>query len=199
MGREWTIKHKESILDTVQMERISYVKSQAFYFGLSYTLIGLQGGITPMLGYIYKNHDLQLSYTFGTTKSDEGYVYQMQSNKSWDYQSGVQYKENTFAIKYGYQIALMGRIAITPQLGFAMHSLSCSNTDLSTKYADGAKANSLTLGARVAWVPMQHLYAFVAPQMGFIVKQDDAFKYAADQIGFNGSGFGISIGVMANF
>ena len=197
MDREWTISHGETVLDTVQMERVSYVRQEAFYFGLAYTAVGLQGGLTPMAGVVWKNHDLQLSYTFGLQKSQEGYLY----DADRVYTGTVRYMENTFAVKYGYQIALAGRFAITPQVGLAVHSLSCSarDADYGTEYADGAKANSLTIGARVAWVPMQHLYAFVAPQIGVVVKQDDGFKAVADELDFSASGFGISIGLMANF
>ena len=197
MEREWTISHNKLTADTLRLERISYVKSSCFYFGLSYTAIGLQGGITPLVGAILGNNDLQLSYTFGTTTSQGVYLYDAKNV----YAGALEYKENTFAVKYGYQIALLGRLALTPQVGFAIHSLSCSTTDsdFSTTFADGAMANSATVGVRMAWVPMQHLYVFVAPQMGFVVKQDEAFKMVAEKCDFNASGFGIQAGLMANF
>jgi len=197
LEREWTIRHGETLLDTVQMERINYVKPTAFYFGLAYTAVGLQAGITPMAGGIWRNHDLQMSFTFGMAKSKELYLY----DASKVYTGTMQYKENTLAVKYGYQIALAGRFAITPQLGLAMHWLTCAtlDADYGTKYADGAMANSLTVGAQLTWVPVQHLYAFVTPQMGVAVKQDDGFKAVADAAAFNASGFGISMGLMANF
>ena len=195
--REWTIRHNDVVADTVQMERISYVKNSCFYFGLSYAAVGLQGGVTPVLGAILGNNDLQLSYTFGTATSDGVYLY----DANTEYAGALKYKENTFAVKYGYQIALLGRLAFTPQVGFAVHSLSCTTTDpgFSKEYADQALANSATVSVRMAWVPMQHLYIFVAPQMGFVVKQDDTFKMVADKCGFNASGFGIQAGVLANF
>jgi len=46
---------------------------------------------------------------------------------------------------------------------------------------------------------MQHLYIFLAPQMGFVVQQDDAFKMVADKCDFNASGFGLQAGLIANF
>lgn len=197
LEREWTVHHNETIADTLQMERISYVKKSCFYFGLSYTAIGLQGGITPVLGAILGNNDLQLSYTFGTTTSDAVYLYDADNA----YAGQLTYKENTFAAKYGYQIALLGRFAFTPQVGFAVHTLACTTNDpdFSTMYADGAVANSATVGVRLSWVPMQHLYVFVAPQMGFVVKQDDTFKTLAETCSFNASGFGIQAGLLANF
>ena len=197
LEREWTISHGETVLDTVQMERISYVKPTAFYFGLSYTAVGLQGGITPLAGVVWQGHDLQLSYTFGLAESKEAFLY----DTSKEYAGELQYKENTFAVKYGYQIALAGRFAITPQVGLAVHSLSCTalDADYSTKYAQGSKANSLTIGSRLAWVPVQNVCVFVAPQVGVVVKQDEGFKTVADAAGFNASGFGINIGLMATF
>ena len=195
--REWTILHDKLTADTLVMERISYVKRSCFYFGLAYTAIGLQGGVTPLLGAILGNNDLQLSYTFGTAKSKGVFLYDADKI----YAGALEYKENTFAVKYGYQIALLGRVAFTPQVGFSVHTLVCSTTDsdFSTKFADKAVANSATVGVRLAWVPMQHLYVFVAPQMGFVVKQDDAFKMVADKCGFNASGFGVQAGLLANF
>jgi hypothetical protein len=197
MEREWTVRHNELVVDTVQMERISYVKKSCFYFGLSYTAIGLQGGITPLVGAILGNNDFQFSYTFGTTTSNGIYLYDANNV----YAGALEYRENTFSIKYGYQIALLGRFAFTPQVGFSVHSLACNTTDpdFSKEYADQAIANSATVGVRLAWVPMQHLYIFLAPQMGFVVQQDDAFKMVADKCDFNASGFGLQAGLIANF
>ncbi|MCR4919804.1 MAG: hypothetical protein K5928_08370 [Prevotella sp.] len=193
---EWTVRHKESIHDTVTLERISYIpKNFAFYFGLSYSLQGLSSGLTPLLGVMYKNNDLQLSYTFGMKKSDEGYLY----DESWGYKGTMQWRSNTVSVKYGYQIPLLGRIAITPQLGYALHKLSCSAVEGNYDFANGAYAHGMTIGARVAFAPVQHLYLFAAPQMDVLVKKDDSYKRAADVAGFNAGGFGVQLGLLAHF
>ena len=58
--REYTIKHNLTTSDTVSLEKIKYIKPNAFYFGAGYTMRSL-GGITALAGATYKNIDLQLS------------------------------------------------------------------------------------------------------------------------------------------
>ena len=192
---EWTVRNKESIHDTVTLERISYIKKTAFYFGLSYTLQGLSTGLTPVLGLTLKNHDLQLSYTFGMKKSQEGYLY----DETWGYKGTMQWKSNTLNVKYGYLIPLLGRIGITPQVGYALHKLDCSVLEGNYDFGNGAYAHGLTIGARVAFAPVQHLYLFAAPQMDVLVKKDDSYQRAADVADFNAGGFGLQLGILAHF
>lgn len=69
-GLEYKVNHNQTTRDTITLERVQYIKSQAFYFGAGYTFRSL-GGITALAGVTYRNFDFQVSYTFGLGKSDD--------------------------------------------------------------------------------------------------------------------------------
>ena len=131
--REYTIKHNLTTSDTVSLEKIKYIKPNAFYFGAGYTMRSM-GGITALAGATYKNIDLQLSYTFGLGASDPVRWYSEDGNDT--YLSSVEYKRSTFAVKAGYQIELTERLGITPQLGYQIEQLSGKVTDGTNLYGD---------------------------------------------------------------
>ena len=101
--REFTVTHNQTTTDTVTLARVKYIKPKAFYFGAGYAIRSL-GGITALAGAVLWNFDLQASYTFGLSKSDDVRWYSTDGNDN--YLSSVSYKRSTFAIKLGYQIAL---------------------------------------------------------------------------------------------
>ena len=109
---EYHIERYATTKDTIQMERIRYVKPLAFYFGGGYTASSLSG-ITAMLGAVVKRHDVQLSYTFGTSETDAVYWY----GDDYKLLSATRYKQNAMSVKYGYQFDLLRVLAITPQVG----------------------------------------------------------------------------------
>ena len=55
--QEYTVRRGDTTRDTIQLERISYVRPTAFYFGGGYTLRSLSG-ISGFLGFVYRHHDL---------------------------------------------------------------------------------------------------------------------------------------------
>lgn len=69
-GLEYKVNHNQTTRDTITLERVQYIKSQAFYFGAGYTFRSL-GGITALAGVTYRNFDFHMSYTFGLGKSDD--------------------------------------------------------------------------------------------------------------------------------
>lgn len=194
--REFTIAHNETTTDTVALERVKYIKPQAFYFGAGYTIRSL-GGITALAGVTFKNFDLQASYTFGLGESDEVKWYSTDGNDN--YLSSVAYKRSTFAVKLGYQIALTERLGITPQVGYEIERLSGTVKDGTNLYGDGASANCLSLGAKLLWAPIQRLYVFANPAFSIGMSKDDNFKKIEDNSDIKAGGFMMSIGAIFNF
>jgi len=68
-----------------------------------------------------------------------------------------------------------------------------------TKYADGAKATSLTLGAKILGVPAHRVYVFLTPELAIPISKDDTFDKAAKAGNFSAGGFSVSLGVLLNF
>ena len=189
---EYTIRHNETTRDTVELERITYVKPLAFYFGGAFSLRTLHG-ITGILGAVFMRHDLQASYTFGIKKSDVVYW-------NGDMNTGTQYKMNTISVKYGYQFPLMRQLAITPQVGWAYNFLTASAAASgNTTYGNGAASHALSVGGKLVLVPMQHLYFFVAPEYMVALTKDTNFKAISANSNVSANGFAVHAGVLVNF
>lgn len=191
-NREYTVRRNETTRDTVTLERVTYVKPLAFYFGGAVTLRSLMGA-TGIIGAVYQRHDLQASYTFGLSESDAVY---------WggDMNTATKYKMNSIGVKYGYQVPLMRQLAITPQVGYYYNFLS-ANAAVSgnTIYGDGASSSAVSIGAKLVLVPMQHLYVFVAPEYMVALSKDNNFKTITDSSNFSGDGFAVHAGLLVNF
>ena len=194
--REYTIKHNLTTSDTVSLEKIKYIKPNAFYFGAGYTMRSM-GGITALAGATYKNIDLQLSYTFGLGASDPVRWYSEDGNDT--YLSSVEYKRSTFAVKAGYQIELTERFGITPQLGYQIEQLSGKVTDGTNLYGDKAAASCISVGAKLVYAPIQRLYLFATPELSLGVSKDNNFTRIADASNISAGGFMVSIGAIFNF
>lgn len=194
--REYTIKHNLTTSDTVSLEKIKYIKPNAFYFGAGYTMRSM-GGITALAGATYKNIDLQLSYTFGLGASDPVRWYSEDGNDT--YLSSVEYKRSTFAVKAGYQIELTERLGITPQLGYQIEQLSGKVTDGTNMYGDKAAASCISVGAKLVYAPIQRLYLFATPELSLGVSKDNNFTRIADASNISAGGFMVSIGAIFNF
>ena len=195
-GLEYTVRHNETTRDTVTMERVKYIKPQTFYFGAGYTVRQL-GGITALAGATYKNFDLQVSYTFGLTKSDPVHWYSTDGNDT--YLSTMKYKRQTLAIKAGYQFELTDRLGITPQVGFEMERLSGTVDKGTNSYGDGAVANCVSIGAKLMFAPIERFYAFINPAYSVAVNKDNNFKKIADNSDISAGGFMLTAGAIFNF
>ena len=194
--REFTIAHNQTTTDTVTLARVKYIKPNAFYFGAGYTLRSL-GGITALAGITFKNIDLQASYTFGLSESDNVRWYSTDGNDT--YLSSVAYKRSTFAVKLGYQFILTERLGITPQIGYEAEKLSGSVKDGTNLYGDGAAASCISLGAKLMWAPIQRLYLFANPAFSIGASKDDNFKKIEDNSDISAGGFMMTLGAIFNF
>lgn len=191
-NKEYTVRRNETTLDTVTLQRVTYVKPLAFYFGGGFTLRSLSG-ISAIVGAVYQRHDLQASYTFGLTESDVIY---------WggDMNTGTKYKMQSIGIKYDYQFPLMRQLAITPQIGWNNNFLSANAAQTgNTTYGDGASSQALTIGAKLVLVPMQHLYVFAAPEYMFALSKDNNFKTISENSNVSDDGFVVHAGLLINF
>ena len=171
------------------------MKPKAFYFGGGLTIRSMSG-LTAILGYTYKNHDIQASYTFGTGKSSDIYWYDDNSNLM----GAMNYKMSSIALKYGYQFRLLTRFGVIPQVGFAQNSLSGNIVgNYEEKYGDGASAFCMSFGLKLLAVPIQHVYVFASPEFLAPISKNDEYKAIAKTANLRAGGFAFHIGILANF
>ena len=192
---EYKVVRYETTADTIRLERIDYVKKKAFYFGAGYTLSRRMSGLTGILGATYNRHDVQLNYTFGTSKSDPVQWYG--TNDTW--MGAAQYKQGGFGVKYGYQFNLLQLFGIVPQVGYSYAHLSSSIVEGTAEYADNASAHLATVGVKLLYVPIHHVYVFAAPQYALTVGKSDGYDMLSSNSDVKASGFSATIGLMMNF
>jgi hypothetical protein len=94
---------------------------------------------------------------------------------------------------------LTNRLGITPQLGYEIERLSGTVEEGTNDYGDCAIANCLSLGAKLLYAPMQHIYLFATPAFSIGVSKDDNFEHIADNSDINAGGFMMTIGAIFNF
>ena len=192
-NKEYTVRRNETTTDTVTLERVTYVKPLAFYFGGAATIRALTG-ISGIVGVVYQRHDLQASYTFGMKESDVVYFYNGE-----DVESSVRYKMNSISLKYGYQFNLLHQLAITPQVGYAYNFLTGTAVEGSSTHDDGVSSNNISIGVKLLAVPFQHFYLFVAPEYSFALSKTDSFDNIAKSADFSADGFAVHAGILVNF
>jgi len=195
-GLEFTVSHNLTTRDTITMEKIKYIKPNAFYFGAGYSVRSL-GGVTALLGATIRHFDLQASYTFGLASSDVVPWYSTDGNDT--YQSGITYKRSTIAFKLGYQFVLTERFGIVPQVGYAIERLTGTVDNGTNLFGDGASANCVTIGAKLLYAPMQRLYLFANPEFSAGASKDDNFKNISDNSDISAGGFMVTLGAIFNF
>jgi PEGA domain. len=195
-GLEYTVSHNQTTRDTIDLARVQYIKPQSFYFGAGYTIRSM-GGVSVLAGATYNNFDLQVSYTFGLSASDDVPWYSTDGNDT--YLSSISYKRSTLAIKLGYQFILTERLGIVPQLGYEIERLSGTVENGTNLYGDGAIANCLSVGAKLLFAPMERLYVFANPAYSIGVSKDDNFERIADVSDISAGGFMLTLGAIFNF
>ena len=193
-NHEYLVKHNETTVDTVTLKRINYIKPTQFYFGAAFTVRSLVG-VTGIIGGTYKNHDLQASYTIGLSETKKTYW----SDAEGNYLGSATHKMNSFAIKYGYQISLMERLSLFPQVGYALNMITSSKVDGSKEYGDGATASCVTIGAKVMYTPVHHFNLFVAPEYDIALSKSNDYSAVASKASFDVSSFLMNIGLLVNF
>ena len=191
--KEYVIPRNTQVNDTIKMEHISYVKENQLYFGAGAN-IGPLSGITALAGGTIKNFDIQFSYTLGMSSTDVLYWYVGDK-----YASAVQYKQNTIGVKLGYQFEPITRLALVPQLGYSLLSLSASTTEGTDKAGDGAKCSCVTVSARAEFAPGEHFGLFIAPEYAIAMKKDKKFEDIADKLGMTSGGLSITAGLYVKF
>ena len=197
---DFTVRHNETTTDTITLTPVQYVASNTFYFGLAYTARSLSG-ITGIMGFVLKNHDLQAHYTLGMANSGPVYCYTAGETNN-DYQSTVSFKQSSFGLKYGYQCVLkdkLSKLALTPQIGVCIDRLTSKVEEGTRAYADGAAETCLSVGLKLLYAPTKHVYMFVSPEYNVALQKDENYQKLIDTSSIAAGGFLVHAGLMLNF
>jgi hypothetical protein len=84
-------------------------------------------------------------------------------------------------------------------VGYEIERLTGSVKDGTNLYGDGASANCLSVGAKLMWAPIRHLYIFANPAYSIGMSKDDNFEKIADNSDIKAGGFMIAAGAIVNF
>ena len=180
-----------------QNRTVSYVKPVSFYFGGGYAVRSL-GGVTALAGtVIQQRHDVQAHYTLGLTSTSPVHAYSNDGNDN--YLSTMSFKQNTFGLKYGYQLRLASLLTVTPQVGFTVDQLSGMVEGGNGLYADGASSNNVSVGIKVLLTPFQHCHIFAAPEYNVGVITDDNYQRLTELTNATAGGFTANVGITINF
>ena len=191
-----TVSRNEITVDTIILDRIEYVKPLSFYLGGSFDINDMSG-ISGIVGAVVYKHDIQFSYTFGLSSSKKVSWYDTDGSLL----STMNYKQNVFAVKYGYQFQFtrLRQLALTPQVGYASYSLNGNNLSGSTGYGKNASASALTLGLKVVMVPFQHCALFVSPEYDISLSRNKSYTNISKAAGFDASRFSLALGALFTF
>ena len=187
------IKKDELFEKEVKLKPILYLKKNQVYLGAGYTYNDLMG-VSAYAGFTLFNIDVQASYTIGLSSTDNLIWY-----KNDEFSGKVNYKQNVFSVKLGYQIQATPRLGFTPQVGYSMLQLKGSAVEGTANTGDGAKCDALSLGARIEIAPAQHIGIFINPEYIFGFKKDGVYEYITDKLGMTAGGFYASAGLFVKF
>lgn len=187
--RKFHIARGETLTDTVTLRKIQYVPNQTLYAAVAME-IASKPGVQFTVGGMYKSIDLSVSYTYGLGKTKEVNWYNDVDNI---FDQSADYRVDEIAVKAGYGLRFAERFGLTPQVGFLQQRLIAKG-----KAGNGFTVNSATVGARLAWYPVQHFGIFVTPEYGIPVGDKGDIVNVCKLAGLTRGGFRASVGVTVN-
>lgn len=186
--RTFTVSRNEETVDTVNLERIQYVRSNALHGSLGFTY-GTIPGVSVNLGATYMNIDLDFGYTIGMGRTDEVY---WKETSSGLYKGVTDYAMDEISIKAGYQLSFVERIGLTPQLGYLGQRLRGG------EWGNGAMCHNLSIGARLVFNPHPNIGIFLTPEYAVPIMVNQLYSDIANDAGITKGGFYIGAGVIFN-
>lgn len=191
--KTFTVNRNESTNDTVILQRIQYIRENSFYAGVGFTY-GTIYGASLHVGAVYRNINLEISYTLGLGKSNTVYWYENpDAEGNYLYSSQCTYSMDELEVKAGYQFSFVERFGLTPQIGYMGQRLRGGTR------GNGAMSHDLTVGARLVFNPIPRLGIFINPEYAIPVIVNDLYSDIAAIGGFSKGGFYASAGLTFNF
>lgn len=185
--RTFTVARNEATNDTVELKRIQYIRSNAFYAGVGFTY-GTIYGISAHAGAVFSNINIEVGYTLGLGKSNTVYWYEAPKPDGL-YNDMCTYSMDELEVKAGYQFSFVQRVGLTPQVGYMGQRLRGGI------HGNGAMCHNATIGARLVFNPLPNVGIFVNPEYAVPVKVNDLYKDIAETGGFSKGGFYASAGL----
>ncbi|MFG6427715.1 MAG: PEGA domain-containing protein [Muribaculaceae bacterium] len=184
------VERNQETLDTVTLQRVQYVRSNAMYAGIGFTY-GTIYGVSAHVGGVFHNVNLELGYTLGLGKSDE--VYWFEKPKPGLYDDKCTYTMDEIEVKAGYQFSFVQRVGLTPQVGYLGQRLRGG------VHGNGAMCHNVSVGARLVFNPIPNVGVYINPEYAVAVKENELYREIAEYGGFSKGGFYVGAGVTFNF
>lgn len=187
-----TIEVPTELLGTIKSKprKDVFIKKNSIYLGGGFSLVSSSGATFLAGGTIY-NVNAEISYTLGVGESSEVGWYANGSDALTEIDT---YKLNCLSFKLGYQIPLVSRFGITPQIGYKVQMLKSSGNR-----GDGASCGNATVGAKLLVPIIKNMRIFVEPEYALAIQKSDTYANIAKIAKFEEGGFYITGGLIFNF
>ncbi|MBD5356323.1 MAG: PEGA domain-containing protein [Bacteroides sp.] len=185
---KFRLEQGETLVDTIRMEKIQYVKKTTGYAAVGFVASG-KPGVAFTLGGYYQNINLEVSYNLGLSRSKNVEWFDRELNFL---QGEYNYRLDEMAVRAGYQLRFAERFGLTPQVGFLSQRLIAQNKNLP---GNGFTQNCLTIDARFSYHPIPHVGFFVTPEYAIPLGNKGDIKDVYKQGGLTRGGFRATIGV----
>ncbi|MBD5358845.1 MAG: PEGA domain-containing protein [Bacteroides sp.] len=189
--KTFTVERNKETTDTVILQRIQYIRSNAIYAGVGFNY-GTISGVGAHVGGVISNFNIELGYTLGIGKSKEVYWFEAPKPDGL-YDDHCTYSMDEFEVKAGYQFRFVERVGLTPQVGYLSQRLRGG------VHGNGAMCHNLSIGARCVFNPHPTVGVFVNPEYAVPLQVNQLYKDIAEYGGFSKGGFYVSAGVTFNF
>ena len=187
--RRFHITRGETLIDTVTLHKIQYVPQTTAYASVAFAASS-RPGVAFTVGGMWNAIDLSASYTLGMGHTREVNWYNDTDNI---FDQATSYRVDEWAVKAGYGLRFAERFGLTPQLGFLQQRLIARR-----RAGNGFTVNCASVGARLAWHPVQHLGVFVTPEYAIPVGSRGDIVDVCRLAGLTRGGFRAYVGLSVN-
>lgn len=184
---KFLIDRGATLVDTIRLEKIQYVKKTTGYAAVSFKAAS-QMGVNFALGGYYNNINLEAGYSLGLGQSKEVGWYDYDEI----YHDSYTYRLDEISVKAGYQLRFAERFGLTPQLGYVCQRLTPNQKGAP---GNGFTQNCISITAKFAYHPIPHLGIFVAPEYAIPIGEKGDIRQVYSQGGMTRGGFRAAIGV----
>ncbi|MDE5794053.1 MAG: PEGA domain-containing protein [Muribaculaceae bacterium] len=185
---KFRIERGMTMRDTIRLERIQYVKKNTGYAAVSFAASG-KPSVGFTIGGYYENVNLELSYNLGLSRSKEVQWFDRNDHIEM---GAYDYRMDEMAVRAGYQLRFAERFGLTPQAGFMIQRLSAKDKN---NPGNGFTQPCVTVGARFAYHPIQHVGIFVTPEYAIPISSKGDVAKVFNSGGLTRGGFKGSIGI----
>ncbi len=186
--RKYRIERGRTVIDTVRLEKIQYVKKTTGYAAVSIKAAGTMG-VNFTVGGFYENINLEAGYSIGLGRSREVEWYDRTDKILL---GRYDYRMDEITVRAGYRLRFAERFGLTSQAGCLLQRLSARDKSYP---GDGFTQSCVCVAAMFSYHPVPHVGIFVAPEYAVPVGKKGDIREVFGQGGMTRGGFRAGIGI----